>query len=84
MMQQQNQDVYALIYADAGQKLKESTLTTIEQTYSKPLTLKVYFENNQPPNAKIEILKFQNVRITDKYEKTSSEMLRLADIIGNM
>ena len=75
-----NADQFALIYEDAAQKL-EPTLTSIQAPYKNPITL---FVKSLETKDAVDYLRFQNNRVTDKFEKNSNEMTRVADILGRM
>ena len=75
---QNNNNAFAYIYGDAAEKL-EPTLTSIDQNYKNPVVLFVKQNDTKDP---IDYFRFQNTRATDKFEKPSTEMTRVADIIG--
>ena len=73
---------FELIYGDAKDKLKEDTLTSIQQVYCNPV--QIYQQPAEKSQDEKRELRFFNMRITDKFEKSSCEMLRVADIVGRL
>ena len=56
-------------------------MTTIQQRYENPIVLYVKLTDMKDP---FNVLQFESNRASDKYEKPSAEMTRVADIIGKM
>lgn len=70
------------IYGDAADQDKlQQTLTSIDAVYRNPCTLFVKQQDHRDP---IENFCFNSMRVTDRFEKLSPEMMRLADILGQM
>ena len=67
------------MYQDAQQL--EPSLTTVEQLYEN---LVVLFNKDSATTNPTDYLTFQSMRVTDRFEKSSHEMLMVLDKIAMM